>query len=821
MFHIVQDMPGLDLSASNQAAQLAAAKFAAADNEKKLISSSPSNNPYCKINNLSQQSVHYQHNNLSSYGLGINNNSSYSTNNNNNNNTSIYLNPNSDRTNKTIPSPHLSANTVLEDQLHDTIPKSRQSIQNKRKTSMNKWNDINKASSSTALAAAASIVKTKPNSVRSNISGPIYIKKPPVSASTSPKMKHTFEYISQPTNSFFDKDNSKLSFNDNEFNKDKDLDKFNYNNIYSSIPPYEITSKPSLLRSSSGTSYYSVSSSPKMNDKAPKFGSSDLVQEDKNKRKPPPPPRAQTAGIPSDINLESDNDILISALPPNRSLNSSLYDQSQSRKTNNLSKTQKLANFFTVKQHPQPQSDSNLVPIPIHQTNNKDIDNRSFDPQSYSQSTSILPNHMNNLSINESIQENIPTILPLNCDNSYEDSFNRAPLLPPRSPPRSPPKSPPKTSSQQTSIPQLQSVKLQHSPSQNQSSSFNQFQNGIPPQKQQQQSSHLVFISTLRNDDKKSKGGFGRNKKKTFNENKPWKSHDKESLNQITPDERKRYEGIFAANKGVYIDLDDRLTDNYEEHAKNITDIDNLDEFVNTYSNPKDRIHGIIVHEIWNRSKLDNETLKKIWELSLDDRKRKWLKELFDGKILINDDSIINETPNDNKVDDLINKNNNDNTNVNNQKELSQSKYLSIDRSLFDDCTLTLNEFIVGTWLIDQCLYGRKMPKEIPTSVWNTVGVDWRLPDNINIKYNDNINNSNNSNNNGLNNVNNNNNNNSNINNNSHNHNHNHHQHNISIHTNDFDTNNLHFTSNHNYQNSGDFSKKMGKKDKLKKVIGM
>ncbi|CCE64780.1 hypothetical protein TPHA_0I02790 [Tetrapisispora phaffii CBS 4417] len=36
------------------------------------------------------------------------------------------------------------------------------------------------------------------------------------------------------------------------------------------------------------------------------------------------------------------------------------------------------------------------------------------------------------------------------------------------------------------------------------------------------------------------------------------------------------------------------------------------------------------------------------------------------------------------------------------------------------DATLDRDSFIVGMWLVDQCLYGRKLPKQIPNSVWNS-----------------------------------------------------------------------------------------------------
>lgn len=37
------------------------------------------------------------------------------------------------------------------------------------------------------------------------------------------------------------------------------------------------------------------------------------------------------------------------------------------------------------------------------------------------------------------------------------------------------------------------------------------------------------------------------------------------------------------------------------------------------------------------------------------------------------------------------------------------------------DGTLDRTSFIVGMWLVDQCLYGRKLPKAVNDEVWNSV----------------------------------------------------------------------------------------------------
>ncbi|GMM27333.1 Irs4 protein [Martiniozyma asiatica (nom. inval.)] len=158
------------------------------------------------------------------------------------------------------------------------------------------------------------------------------------------------------------------------------------------------------------------------------------------------------------------------------------------------------------------------------------------------------------------------------------------------------------------------------------------------------QSSHVAasqqklnFPTTLRNDKKY----LLKQKKTSFNEEKPWKKH---TLDIVTAEEKKRYEGVFVSNKNKYLDCDLRLEGIKFE---------------------QDRIHGIVVGKIWTRSKLDCVVLAKIWDMVLANRK------------------VKNE---------------------------------------IDDGTLNKDEFVVGMWIIDQCLYGRKLPKVIDSGVWDSLG---------------------------------------------------------------------------------------------------
>lgn len=73
---------------------------------------------------------------------------------------------------------------------------------------------------------------------------------------------------------------------------------------------------------------------------------------------------------------------------------------------------------------------------------------------------------------------------------------------------------------------------------------------------------------------------------------------------------------------------------------------------------PTQTIHGLVVRELWRRSRLADDTLRQIWDL--------------------------------------------------------------VDRR-HDGC-LDRESFLVGMWLVDQCLYGRKLPPKIDDTLWSSVG---------------------------------------------------------------------------------------------------
>jgi hypothetical protein len=76
-----------------------------------------------------------------------------------------------------------------------------------------------------------------------------------------------------------------------------------------------------------------------------------------------------------------------------------------------------------------------------------------------------------------------------------------------------------------------------------------------------------------------------------------------------------------------------------------------------SHRDPKEDVHGIVVRHVWRRSRLPDDTLALIWEL--------------------------------------------------------------VDRH--QDGTLDREGFLVGMWLVDQCLYGRKLPQKLSDAVWASV----------------------------------------------------------------------------------------------------
>lgn len=128
-------------------------------------------------------------------------------------------------------------------------------------------------------------------------------------------------------------------------------------------------------------------------------------------------------------------------------------------------------------------------------------------------------------------------------------------------------------------------------------------------------------------DEYKKRGSYLLNK----HPNKHHEGDRKRWRNEVTEQERKRYEGVWAANKGLLMPPNDATCA--------VT------------------VLNLVVRDIWQRSRLPDDVLEEIWDL-------------VDGE----------------KVGRL-------------GKE----------------------EFVVGLWLIDQRLKGRKLPMKVSESVWFSV----------------------------------------------------------------------------------------------------
>lgn len=110
---------------------------------------------------------------------------------------------------------------------------------------------------------------------------------------------------------------------------------------------------------------------------------------------------------------------------------------------------------------------------------------------------------------------------------------------------------------------------------------------------------------------------------------------------EVTMLQRKRYEGVWASNRGLFID-----TDFY---------MGRVDNFGGRHTS--DLVVNLVVRDIWKRSRLPDDVLEEIWDL--------------------------------------------------------------VDQT--GSGALGRDEFVVGMWLIDQRLRGRKLPPRVSYSVWSSV----------------------------------------------------------------------------------------------------
>ncbi|KAI5840232.1 hypothetical protein DFP73DRAFT_559260 [Morchella snyderi] len=136
----------------------------------------------------------------------------------------------------------------------------------------------------------------------------------------------------------------------------------------------------------------------------------------------------------------------------------------------------------------------------------------------------------------------------------------------------------------------------------------------------------------------------------------------------ITDVERKRYEGLWAANKGLLLtkcgskskgpspySLGLQETKSHEPHSFQLHHV--WSSTPDCTEDLSDCVHSLIARDIWTRSRLPLSRLADIWDL--------------------------------------------------------------VDRGM--KSRLSRDEFVVGTWLIDQSLKGRKLPLSVQDEVWQSV----------------------------------------------------------------------------------------------------
>lgn len=146
---------------------------------------------------------------------------------------------------------------------------------------------------------------------------------------------------------------------------------------------------------------------------------------------------------------------------------------------------------------------------------------------------------------------------------------------------------------------------------------------------------------------------YGKHKKKRHLRKHPNKHHEgdrKRWRDAVTEAERKRYEGVWAANKGLHIGYLRHELEAFKQ-APNSEDTREIREA------SREEVSNLVVRDIWNRSRLPPDVLSSIWQL----------------------------------VD-----------------------HRGVGR-------LTKEEFVVGLWLIDQRLKGRKNPPKVGETVWASV----------------------------------------------------------------------------------------------------
>jgi len=146
---------------------------------------------------------------------------------------------------------------------------------------------------------------------------------------------------------------------------------------------------------------------------------------------------------------------------------------------------------------------------------------------------------------------------------------------------------------------------------------------------------------------------YGKHRKKRLVRKHPNKHHEgdrKRWRDAVTERERRRYEGVWAANKGLHCSFT-------AQEEQILRQAPRSEHAVEMKSAVNDQVSNIVARDVWNRSRLPQNTLESVWDLVDHDAVGRLGKE----------------------------------------------------------------EFVVGMWLIDQRLKGRKLPVKVTESIWASV----------------------------------------------------------------------------------------------------
>ena len=141
-------------------------------------------------------------------------------------------------------------------------------------------------------------------------------------------------------------------------------------------------------------------------------------------------------------------------------------------------------------------------------------------------------------------------------------------------------------------------------------------------------------------------------------------------MGSVSEEERRRYEGVWAANKGGVLGQ-------MEERARKALGLESEEGGEEWEAMGPEDVHGFVVRDIWARSGAEGRVLEEVWEL-VEGGGREARGRRGRGR-----------------------------------KDGSGSGSGERRRGW-----LKRDEFVVGMWLVDQALKGRKLPVEVGESVW-------------------------------------------------------------------------------------------------------